>query len=282
MLDHELGDLGMGPDDVFDLGRVEVHATHGEHVVDPSPNTPHELEEWATARARLARDPDPVAGPIAHQWHAPSAKVRSDQLAFDGGWPSVVERLEDERGLDRVDAIPRRTAEAGWAQLGHAGMVETRRRVRRLDGCASGGDARAWLPRVERDSNFGRLQLEAQTAGHAGQPQRVGRGGHEDCDAEVEHRADALLAGHRSARDGQSAQPLGSVERGPEADEGSEGEREKYAVAGADAGGRVDVLGPDPHPPVPRFGGIQPPPRAIAARPSLLIQAHVAFQPKCQ
>src|SRR5712692_2843136 len=267
MLDHELGDLGMAADDVLDLGRVEIHAAHGEHVVDPSTNAPHELEEWAAAGARLARDPDPVAGPIAHQWHAPAAKVRGDQLAFNGGPPSAVEHFEDELGLDRVDAIPLRAAEAGRAELGHAGVVEARRGVGRLDGCTSRGDARAWLPRVERDSNLGRLQLDAETACHAGQPQRVRRSGHEDCGAEVEHRADALLAGHRSARDGQSVLPLGSIERRPEADEGSEGEREEYAVAGADAGGRVDVLGPDPHPPVPRFGSVQPPQRMIAARP---------------
>jgi hypothetical protein len=49
MDDHELGDLGMAPDDVLDLGRVEVHAAHGEHVVDASPDASHELEERAAA-----------------------------------------------------------------------------------------------------------------------------------------------------------------------------------------------------------------------------------------
>src|SRR6202140_2355793 len=139
--DHKLRDLRMPTDDVLDLGGIQVYAAHREHIVDAPANAADELQKRAATRAWLAGDLDSVAGPVAHQWHAPAAQVRGDQLTFGGGPAGAVQHLEDELGLDPMDAISLRAAESGRAKLGHAGVVEARSRVGRFDGGPSRGGA---------------------------------------------------------------------------------------------------------------------------------------------
>ena len=138
MLDHEPGDFLVPPDDVFDLGGVQVHAAHREHVVDPPPDPTHHLHEARPARARLARNDDPIPCPITDQWHPPATEIGGDQLAVGG-------HLEDELRLDQMHAVARRAAEPGRAKLGHAGVVERHRGVSRLDRVPGRRDARARL-----------------------------------------------------------------------------------------------------------------------------------------
>src|SRR5438270_894432 len=98
--------LGMAADDLLDLARVEVDTRDGEHVVDAAKNAALELGELASAGAGRLAQPDSVAGPVADQGRAPAAQVGGDQLAIGG-------HLEDELGLDQVEAAAGRAAEAG-------------------------------------------------------------------------------------------------------------------------------------------------------------------------
>src|SRR6266550_2578140 len=123
------------------------------------------LRATAKPRPSVARGDDPVAGPIADERHAPATEVGGDQL-------TVGSDFEDELRLDQMHAIALYAAVPGRAKLCHAGVVEARRGVRRLDRGPGRGDARARLARVDRRSDSGREQIYPQLLRDVGQTQR--------------------------------------------------------------------------------------------------------------
>src|SRR5438067_10434781 len=114
----------MPPDQVLDLGRIEVDAAHREHIVNAAADPSNHLCERAAAFARLPSHLDPVAGPVADQRRSPAAEVGRDQLPaarsglrqrMDGA--SIVADFEDELRLDQVDTVTSGARNAGRTKL---------------------------------------------------------------------------------------------------------------------------------------------------------------------
>ena len=246
--------------DVLHLGGKEVHPTHREHVVHATGNAADDLHEGTSTRAWLARYHYPIARAVANQWHSPSAKVGGDQLAILG-------HLEDELRFDEVHSVSGGAAEAGRSQLGHPGVVERDRRVGRLDRVPRRGNACSRLAGVNGRAHAGPGHIDPDLLRHLREPQGVGRGGQEDGRADVQQAARPLLARHPAARDAQRAKLLRPAESRPETDEGTEREGEEDPVGGRHARGAVNMLRPDPKPPFPRLGRVEPPQGLISARP---------------
>src|SRR5688572_18089398 len=79
-LDAELIDLREATDDALDRAREHVHATDGDHVVDPALDPARELHERPLAGACAAHRADAVPCPVADDRRAPAPEVRDDEL----------------------------------------------------------------------------------------------------------------------------------------------------------------------------------------------------------
>src|SRR6267143_2520228 len=188
----------------------------------------------------------------------------------------IVADFEDELRLDQMDAIASDTGDTGRTELGHPGVVEATSTERSLDQVAGGGNARAWFASMHGDPDVTRGEVDAGRLRRLGQPDGIGRGRAEDGSPQLEHGPQSLLGGHRATWNDERAQALGPGKGRPEADERAEAEREEDSVVRLDARRPVDLVGPDPYPPIPGLGGVEPAQRRRAARARRLVQPAVA------
>src|ERR1700694_2292447 len=189
---------------------------------------------------------------------------------------AIVADFEDELRLDQVNTVASAAGDTGRTQLGHPGVVEAARAERSLDQVAGGRHARSGLAGMDGKADVARGQVDAQRWRGFSEPDRVrGRRAKDGC-AQLEHGPESLFGSHRATGYGQHAEALGARERRPETDEGTKGEGEEDPIVRLHARRSVDVVGPDPDPPVPGLGGVEPAPRRRATGTRGLMQPAVA------